>query len=79
MTTPNGTVMTYSYGSSGETNDLMSRVASLTVGGLSRASYGYAGQGWLAQTVLSEHDTRSELYSGALGNYPDLDRFNRVI
>ncbi len=69
----------YTDGSAGEYCDEVSRVSNLRVGATNVVSYDYLGAGTVVGINHGEASIYSRLYSGTPGDYPDLDRFNRVI
>ena len=82
MTYPDGRELNYSYGSSGSTNDALSRVASLIDddGSTHLVDYSYLGRNVFVKTDYPEPDLRYDLAMGT-GNdpYDGLDRFGRVV
>ena len=87
MTYPDGRELNYSYGSSGSTDDALSRVASLidNDGTTHLVDYSYLGGGSFTETDYAAIDVKHTLVGTAGGNDPDtgdiyrgLDRFGRV-
>ena len=87
MTYPDGRELNYDYGSSGSTDDALSRVASLidNDGATHLVDYSYLGAGAFTETDYADIDVKHTLVGTAGGNDPDtgdiyrgLDRFGRV-
>lgn len=79
MTLPGGKVITYSYASrNGLYDNATSRVTDIKDSTLTLASYDYNGIGHVVGTSFPEPSVNSLVY-GASNNYPDLDRFDRVV
>ena len=82
MTYPDGRELNYDYGSSGSTDDALSRVASLIGddGTTHLVDYSYLGGGSFIKTDYADIDVRCDLAHGA-GDDPydgPMDRFGRV-
>ena len=87
MTYPDGRELNYDYGSSGSTDDALSRAASLidNDGTTHLVDYSYLGAGSFTETDYPAIDVKHTLIGTAGGNDPDtgdiyrgLDRFGRV-
>ena len=82
MTYPDGRQLSYDYGSSGSTDDALSRVASLidNDGTTHLVDYSYLGRKTFVKTDYTGPDLRYDLAMGA-GNdpYDGFDRFGRVV
>ncbi len=87
LTYPDGRVLNYNYGSSGGTDDSLSRIASLVDndGTTHLADYSYLGRNVFVEVDYTEPDLKYTLVGTAGGNDPDtgdiylgLDRFGRV-
>ena len=82
MTYPDGRELNYDYGSSGSTDDALSRVASLIDddGTTHLVDYSYLGRNTFVQTDYPEPDLRYDLAMGT-GNdpYDGFDRFGRIV
>ncbi len=87
LTYPDGRVLNYNYGSSGDTNDSLSRIASLidNDGTTHLADYSYLGQRTFIEVDYPQPDLKYTLIGTAGGNDPDtgdiylgLDRFGRI-
>ena len=76
-TLPSGNVITYDYATSGLDDDV-SRVSVLKDGAARIVTYGYLGVGHVVQTYYDQPDVKWYLDEDGSGDYPDLDRFNRV-
>jgi RHS repeat-associated protein len=80
MTLPSGKVITYKYRFSDGKHDLeCSRVTAVYDDTVGLAHYEYNGVGQLVGTDLYEADVVWNMFSSTFGDYPDLDRFNRVV
>ena len=82
MTYPDGRELNYDYGSSGSTDDALSRVASLidNDGSTHLVDYSYLGRQTFVQTDYREPDLRYDLAMGAGDDpYDGFDRFGRVV
>ena len=82
MTYPDGRELNYDYGSSGSTDDALSRVASLIDddGSTHLVDYSYLGRNTFVQTDYPEPDLRYDLAMGAGDDpYDGLDRFGRIV
>ena len=82
MTYPDGRELNYNYGSSGCTDDSLSRVASLIDddGSTHVVDYSYLGAGAIIQADYAQPDVRFDLAHGA-GDDPydgPMDRFDRI-
>ena len=82
MTYPDGRGLNYDYGSSGSTDDALSRVASLIDddGTTHLVDYSYIGRNTFVKTDYAEPDLRYDLAMGA-GDDPcdGFDRFGRIV
>jgi len=71
----------YTYGSGSSLSDLLSRVATVTVGSgpTTVATYDYLGGGHLVGTSLNQAELNTSVFteSGGTHTYGDLDQFNR--
>ncbi|MEW6747136.1 MAG: RHS repeat-associated core domain-containing protein [Planctomycetota bacterium] len=77
-TLPSGNVLTYEYVStSSHPDDKSSRVTRVKDDTVTLAEYKYLGTSQVVGILHDEADIFWKMYSTA-GNYPDLDRFNRV-
>jgi len=73
---PNGRDVVYGYGSSGSTDDILSRIATIGDGTNVHAAYEYLG----TDTIVSEDFEQPEVkLDYAAGNFSALDRFGRVL
>ena len=82
MTYPDGRELNYSYGSSGSTDDALSRVASLidNDGSTHLVDYSYLGGGSFVKADYPEPDLRYDLAMGTGSDpYDGFDRFGRVV
>ena len=82
MTYPNGRELNYNYGTSGSTDDALSRVASLidNDGTTHLVDYSYLGRNTFVKTDYPEPDLRYDLAMGAGDDpYDGLDRFGRIV
>ena len=82
MTYPDGRELNYSYGSSGSTDDVLSRVASLIDddGSTHLVDYSYLGRNTFVRTDYPEPDLRYDLAMGTGDDPHDgFDRFGRVV
>ena len=80
VTLPSGNTITYSYDSRASLHDAdASRVTQLADGGTALVTYRYNGLDTVVGTTLDEPDVMSKQFSTTSGDYPDLDRFNRVV
>lgn len=73
------TLATYNYGTSGQINDALSRVQSISVGGVTVATYDYMGAGTVVSQTLNQPNLYSSTFDPSTITYPGLDRFNRTI
>ena len=82
MTYPDGRELNYNYGSSGSTDDALSRAASLidNDGTTHLVDYSYLGRNTFVKTDYPEPDLRYDLAMGT-GNDPHdgFDRFSRIV
>ena len=88
MTQADGTVVTYeylnTYNSQDRFDDAASRVTAVMSGSTYVASYGYAGAGVLVETYLDEPELYSNLFDrditqgSGVDRYPSLDHFGRI-
>ena len=81
ITYPNNRVITNDFGSSGSSDDAMSRIRAIKDGSLELAVYSYLGQSSVVQVDYTEPDLRFDLAHGT-GDDPNdggFDRFDRVI
>jgi YD repeat-containing protein len=82
MTMPDSRAITYTYRTSGGLHDdEASRVSTVVDGGsVTLAQYDYNGVGQVVGTTLNEASVKWKQYDTSTPpNYPDLDRFDRVI
>lgn len=79
LTFPNGRVITYSYGTAGGINDLLSRVQEIKDGSTSLAVYAYLGLGTVVQIDNAEPHLRLDLWGQTPGTFGGFDNFGRVI
>ena len=80
ITYPNGNLLTYSYGTSGAANDLLSRVQSLVFNSVDVADYAYLGLVAPVQVTYGQPQVQYNLATGSSPNlYAGLDAFGRVI
>ena len=82
MTYPDGRELNYDYGSSGSTNDALSRVVSLIDddGSTHLVDYSYLGRNKFVKTDYPEPDLRYDLAMGAGDDpYDGFDRFGRIV
>jgi RHS repeat-associated protein len=81
---PNGRLIHFTYGTSGEMRDLLSRVAAINsdnsgTPGDALAEYTYLGTSTIVKEDYPEPDIRLDYDSGTAGEYSGFDRFGRVI
>jgi len=69
MKYPNGTVLTYNYGTSGAIDDLASRPISLITGSTTHVSYQYTGTGQPIQTTYNQPGLSLSYVGGGLDRY----------
>jgi YD repeat-containing protein len=81
LTLPSGNVIDYNYSSaSGSHDDEASRVTDLEDGAVKVVAYDYNGAGQVVGTDYPEPGGIMWFqYGSTSGDYPDLDRFNRVV
>ena len=82
MTYPDGRELNHDYGSSGSTDDALSRVASLidNDGSTHLVDYSYLGRNTFVKTDYAEPDLRYDLAMGAGDDpYDGFDRFGRIV
>jgi len=80
LTLPSGNVLTFKYRTrNGLHDDEASRVTDLMDGATVLALYAYNGAGTVVGTDYPEPDVMSRQYTSTLGDYADLDRFDRVV
>jgi len=80
MTLPSGNVLTFKYRTrNGLHDEEASRVTDLMDGATVLALYAYNGAGTVVGTDYPEPDVMSRQYTSTLGDYADLDRFDRVV
>ena len=82
MTYPDGRELNYGYGSSGSTDDALSRVASLIDddGSSHLVDYTYLGRNTFVKTDCPEPDLRYDLARGTGDDpYDGFDRFGRIV
>jgi RHS repeat-associated protein len=80
MFLPSGNEISYKYRFSDGKHDLeSSRTTAVYDDSVGLAHYEYNGVGHLVGTDLYEADVMWNMFSSTPGDYPDLDRFNRVI
>ena len=82
MTYPDGRELNYGYGSSGSTDDALSRLASLIDddGSTHLVDYSYLGRNTFVKTDYPEPDLRYDLAMGTGSDpYDGFDRFGRVV
>ena len=82
MTYPDGRELNYNYGSSGSTDDALSRVASLIDddGSTHLVDYSYLGRNTFVKTDYPQPDLRYDLAMGAGDDpYDGFDRFGRIV
>jgi len=78
-TLPSGKTLTYEYVSfSGRLDSDASRLTRVKDGATVLAEYQYLGEAQVVGTVHDQPDLMWNMYTTS-GNYPDLDRFNRVV
>jgi len=79
MTLPSGAVIDYNYRvQPARFDDDASRVTYLEHGATAVAEYQYNGLGQVIETKCAESKVKWSQYGSTSGDYPDLDRFNRV-
>ena len=85
LTYPDGRTVSFGYGAAGSADDAAGRVASISDGATTLASYRYLGTGTVVEVDLPEPDLRYALVGTAGGTNPEsgdiyhgLDRFGRV-
>ncbi|MFO0984308.1 MAG: hypothetical protein U1E76_21725 [Planctomycetota bacterium] len=76
-TLPSGNVITYEYLSTNN-DDKASRLSRLKDGSTALVKYDYLGVGNVVGTTYDVPDAMWKMYTSSTGDYPDLDRFNRV-
>jgi len=80
MTLPDGSTLTYEYGSANSIADDQSRVADIKLGSTIVASYSYLGDSQLVGTNLPEPNVSYNLYGpSSADDYARMDRFGRTI
>jgi len=79
ITLPSSASVSYDYRSvAGRHDDDVSRVTTLTTGAVVVASYQYNGLGQVVEQDYNEIEVMWRQFGSTSGEYPDLDRFNRV-
>ncbi|WP_428938181.1 hypothetical protein [Fontivita pretiosa] len=79
ITYPSGRVISYDYGSTGATDDVLNRIASIKQSATTYASYTYLGGGSIVRRNHPQPQVRLDLWGGTSGTYSGLDRFGRVV
>ncbi|WP_428940632.1 RHS repeat-associated core domain-containing protein [Fontivita pretiosa] len=79
ITYPSGRVISYDYGSTGATDDVLNRIASIKQSATTYASYTYLGGGSIVRRDHPQPQVRLDLWGGTSGTYSGLDRFGRVV
>jgi len=80
MTLPSGNVLTFKYRTrNGLHDEEASRVTDLMDGATVLALYAYNGAGTVVGTDYPEPGVMSRKYTSTVGDYADLDRFDRVV
>ncbi len=77
---PNGREVNYDYGTTGGTNDVLSRLAAIKDDGGTPvlASYEYLGAGTVVEENYEQPDVKLD-YTGTSHSYSGFDRFGRVV
>ena len=81
---PNGRLVHFTYGSSGEMNDALNRLAAINddnsgTPGNSVAEYTYLGAGTIVVEDYPQPEVKLDYDSGTAGEYAGFDRFGRVV
>jgi len=78
VTYPNGRVIAYGYGPSGDHDDHLNRLHAIREGGEDLALFRYLGLGTVVQKDYCEPGVRYDLWGDMPGTYTGFDRFLRV-
>jgi RHS repeat-associated protein len=76
---PDSRQIDYSYGTAGELDDHLSRLAAIQEDSSSLAEFTYLGRGTVVRQEYPEPGVRYDLWGGTAGAYTGFDRFLRVV